>query len=146
VEEMTVGRICVREVVVGSPNQTVTDAACRMAEHDVGSLVVINAERRPIGVLTDRDVALRCVAAGKEPNSTSVSSVMTTPIVSVHESTPIEVALDRMAGIHTRRLAVVDDDERLVGILAMDDVLELLLEEAESIGKILAKGNPLFEG
>jgi CBS domain-containing protein len=117
-----------------------------MAEHDVGTIVVVDAERRPVGVLTDRDIALRCVAQEKDPKATSVGSVMTAPIVSVSESTAIESALARMAGIHARRLAVVDAEDRLIGILAMDDVLELLIEEAELVGKILAKRHPTLEG
>lgn len=62
---------------------------------------------------------------------------MSAPVTSVHESMPIETALARMVGAHARRLVVVDDDERLVGILALDDVLELLVEELTSIGKLL---------
>jgi CBS domain-containing protein len=62
---------------------------------------------------------------------------MSAPVTCVHESTPIETALARMVGAHARRLVVVDDDEQLVGILALDDVLELLAEELASVGKLL---------
>lgn len=65
---------------------------------------------------------------------------MSAPVNCVHESTPIESALARKAGVHLRRLAVVDDEERLVGILALDDVLELLAEELTSVGKLLRRG------
>ena len=56
---------------------------------------------------------------------------------SLQESSPIETALERMAGLQVRRLAIVDDEERLVGILALDDVVELLAEEATSISRLL---------
>jgi CBS domain-containing protein len=62
---------------------------------------------------------------------------MSAPATCVHEATPIETALARMAGVRARRLVVVDDDGRLVGILALDDILELLAEELTSIGKLL---------
>jgi CBS domain-containing protein len=91
----------------------------------------------PLGVLTDRDIALRCVAPGLSPDSTAISDVMTKPIACVHEAMPIETALSQMAGAQVRRLAVTDDEDQLVGILALDDILELLAEEAETIGRLI---------
>ena len=134
---MSVGAICIRSVHVASPEESVRRAAARMAEADVGTLVVLGADRRPVGILTDRDIALRCVARGLDPESTEVGGVMSTPLTCVRESTPIESGLARMAGAHARRLVVVDDEERLVGLLALDDVLELLAEEATTVGKLV---------
>ena len=67
---------------------------------------------------------------------------MTAPAVCIPESTPIEDALSRMVGIPARRLVVTDADGRLAGILALDDVAELLAEEAERIGRLLARRGP----
>jgi CBS domain-containing protein len=129
---------------VASPEETVRAVATRMAGSGVGTVVVMGEDRKPLGILTDRDVAVRCVAERRDPDATDVRSVMSVPVRCVHESTPIESALARMAGAHARRLAVVDDEGRLVGILALDDVLDLLAEEATSIGKLLTqrKGAP----
>ncbi len=99
--------------------------------------MVLDEERRPIGVLTDRDVAVRCVSRGLDAEAATVSEVMSVPTSSVHEDTPIESALRLMAGARTRRSLVVDSDGRLVGVLALDDVLELLAEEAEAIGELI---------
>jgi CBS domain-containing protein len=129
--------ICVRSVQVASPEETVRAVAARMADADVGTVVVLGEDRKPAGILTDRDIALRCVAQRRDPDATEVGSVMSAPVTCVHESTPIGTALARMVGAHARRLVVVDDDEQLVGILALDDVLELLVEELTSIGKLL---------
>ena len=134
---MSVGAICVRSVQVASPAETVRAVTARMADAGVGTVVVLGEDRKPVGILTDRDIALRCVAQRRDPDTTEVGSVMSVPVTCVHEATPIETALARMAGVHARRLAVVDDDERLVGILALDDVLELLAEELTSVGKLL---------
>lgn len=131
-----------REVVVAAPTDSVRDVAALMAEREVGTVVVVDAERRPLGVLTDRDVTVRCVARERDPDATPVSALMTAPMISVRESTPIETALERMEGIYARRLAVVDGDGRLAGILTLDDVLELLVEEAGSIGRLLAQRSP----
>jgi len=136
---MSVGAICARTVQVAAPHETVRTVAERMARTGVGTVVVLDPDRRPVGVLTDRDIAVRCVAEKREPDTTAVRDVMSAPVASIHESTPIETALARMTGVRTRRLAIVDDEERLVGILALDDVLELLAEEAATIGKLLGQ-------
>jgi CBS domain-containing protein len=134
---MSAGAICVRSVQVASPDESVKAVARRMAERDVGTVVVLGEGDRPVGILTDRDLVLRCIARDRDPDATEAGEVMTAPVNHVHESTPIETALAQMAGAHARRLVVVDDDERLVGILALDDVIELLSEELASVGKLV---------
>lgn len=136
---MSVGRICVRQVLTASPEECVREAALRMMQREVGALVVIDLERRPVGILTDRDIALRCVAEGRDPDATQIATLMSAPVARVRESSTIEGALAEMARLRVRRLPVVDDDGRLLGILAFDDVLELLAEEAETVGRLLAK-------
>lgn len=136
---MSVGSICVRSVQIATPRESVRAVARRMAKAEVGTVVILGEAKRPLGILTDRDVVLRCVAEEHDPDSTQVREVMTTPATCVPESTPIEAALARMAGAHVRRLVVVDEKERLVGILALDDVLELLAEEAATIGRLLSR-------
>lgn len=139
---MTAGRICVRSVQTAAPDETVRQAARRMAQARVGSLVVVGPDQRPLGILTDRDLVLRCVADERNPDETQVGEVMTAPVDRVHESTPIETALSRMEGVDSRRLVVVDDEDRLAGLLALDDVLELLAEEAATIGRLVGEHLP----
>ena len=136
---MSVGSICVRTVQTASPDETVLEAARRMAREKTGTLVVLDLERLPIGILSDRDVMVRCVAEGKDASSTAVSELMSTPVASVRDSMPIEEALAQMATCRVRRVPVVDNDDHLVGILALDDVIELLVEEAGTIGRLLAR-------
>ncbi len=142
---MTAGRICVRAVHVAAPEDSVRDAARRMREADVGTLIVIDDKRNPMGVVTDRDVALRCVAEDRDPDATQVAAVMTAPVLCVYESTPSEEALQRMAGIAARRLAVTDEQGHRAGILALDDVVELMAKEAETIGRLLQRRHPPLE-
>lgn len=136
---MSAGRLCIRSVVLAAPDDSAAVAARRMRDEAVGTLVVLDPDHRPLGILTDRDIVVRCVAEGRNPETSVVSDFMTKPAACVHESTPIETALARMAGLAARRLLVIDDSARLVGILALDDVLELLAEEAESIGRLLSR-------
>jgi len=136
---MSVGRICTRTVVTASPDESVLEAARRMEAHNVGTVVVVGAGAEPVGVLTDRDITLRCVARELDPRSTPVAAVMTGAVRTVTEATPIEEALAVMAGVGTRRLVVSGAEGELVGLLSLDDVIELLVEEAESIGRLLRK-------
>ena len=141
---MSVGRICSRLVVTVSSVESVRVAARRMAENGVGTLVVANLDGviQASGIVTDRDIAVRCVAESLDPDRTPVSRVMTAPAGSVDESTPIEEAVRMMASAATRRLIVTGDDHRLIGILSLDDVLDLLVEEIESVGRLLKKQVP----
>ena len=138
-EPVSVGRICVRTVIVADPKETARDAARRMTREGVGALVVVDDARRPIGIVTDRDLMARCVADGLDPAATALAAVMSAPARTVRESTEIEEALKLMARIHVRRLPVVDPEDRLVGILSLDDVLDLLAEESATIGRLLAR-------
>ncbi len=133
---MSVGAVCTRTVITVAPNESVRGAAKRMADNEVGTLVILDAHERPIGIITDRDISVRCVARDLNPDTTPVAAVMTSPVMAVTEATPIEDALTKMARVKARRLVVTGRRERLVGILALDDVLELLVEEVGTIGHI----------
>jgi CBS domain-containing protein len=143
---MSVGKICSRVLATASPDETVRAAARRMAEYEVGDLVVLDVDRhtRAIGMVTDRDIVLRCVAAKLDPDQTRVADVMTAPAQAVAETTSIEGALSLMAKTGTRRLVVTGDGERVVGIVSLDDVLQLLSEEAGAIGRLVKRQTPLI--
>jgi CBS domain-containing protein len=139
---MPVGRICLREIDLAEPGESVLEAARRMQERRVGTLVIVDDLGKPLGLLTDRDLALRVVAAGGDPRTTSVGAVMTEHPKTVSESTPIESALSLMRSGAFRRLPVVNDDGKLVGIVTLDDVLGLLAEEFALIGGLLEREAP----
>ncbi len=141
---MSAGKICSRVVATASPNESVREAARRMAVNGVGTLVVLEVDglTRAAGMVTDRDIAIRCVAGGLDPDKTPVSKIMTAPARSVDQHTPIEEAVSAMARSATRRLVVTDEAHQAVGILSLDDVLDLLVREAGSIGRLLEKQTP----
>ena len=136
---MSAGAICTRLIQIMSPDDSVLEAARLMQKESVGTVIVVGDGRRPLGIVSDRDVTVRCVAEGRDPAGTTVRQLMTGPVAGVSETTPIEDALRRMASMQTRRLLVVDREGALVGVLSLDDVLELLAEEAVSIGRIVAR-------
>jgi CBS domain-containing protein len=115
-----------------------------MAEYDVGTVVVLEGDRldHAAGLLTDRDVAVRCLAQRLNPDETTVSQVMTAPVHTVSEDTPIEEAVAHMAGVGVRRLVVTGEQGRVVGILSLDDVMEVLVGEMNAIGRVLEKQQP----
>jgi CBS domain-containing protein len=139
---MSVGRICLREVDLAEPGESVVEAARRMGERRVGTLVIVDGAGRPVGLVTDRDLAVRVVATGRDPRAISVGEVMTERPQIVSEGTPIESALSLMRSGSFRRLPVVNEDGKLVGILSFDDVLALLAEEFALIGALLAREAP----
>lgn len=134
---MSVGRICCREVQLAAADETVVAAARRIGEERVGTLLVLNEAKEPIGLITDRDLVLRVIATGKDPQTTHVEEIMTRAPKVIREDTPIEAALGLMRTGSFRRLPVVNQLGELVGILSLDDVLALLAEEFAYIGSVV---------
>ena len=139
---MSVERIYVNAVDIALDHEPVHIAAQRMHDHKVGCLVVVDVEHHPIGIVTDRDLMVRVLARGADPAKTAVRQVMTSPALSVSKDTPIETAITLMRAGACRRLAVVDEDSKLCGIVTLDDVMHLIAEECEEIGYLLTKESP----
>ncbi len=141
---MAVGKICSRVMATASPLESIRTGARRMAEHGVGTLVILQADgrARATGIVTDRDVAIRCVAGGLDPETTPLSEVMTQPVRSVNENTAIEEAILEMARGATRRLVVTGEHEEPVGILSLDDVLDLVIGEFGPVRTLLQRQGP----
>jgi CBS domain-containing protein len=126
---MHVSELCTQKVETAAPDTRAQEAARLMARTGVGTLVIVDDLRRPLGILTDRDVMARIVAEDLSSRNTRVSEVMSGPVAWIHAERPLDDALEEMARLRVRRLAVVDSRERLVGVLALDDVLLAALEE-----------------
>ena len=139
---MSIGRICSRATHLADLEESAQAAADRMQDQNVGTLVVVDPDRKPIGILTDRDLAVRVVAPALDARTTTVGQVMTSHPQWVREETPIEDAVATMRSLGIRRLPVVDGRERLVGIVSADDVLELLAQELENLGRIAGSSRP----
>ena len=117
---MKVGEIMTRGVEIASPDDTVQQAASRMTELDVGVLPVGENDRL-VGMLTDRDIAIRAVAQGKGPD-TKVREAMTPEVRYVFEDQDLEDAVRSMGENKVRRLPVMSREKRLVGIVSFGDV------------------------
>ena len=105
---MSVGRICVRSVDVAQVDERATIAAERMHARNVGTLVIVDKEQRPLGVVTDRDLVVRVLAKSWDPDETTLGEVMNRLPHTANEEMPIEEALGIMRSGPFRRLPVVN--------------------------------------
>ncbi len=106
------------------PTDTVDKVAKLMKKEDIGSIPVINNEkaRELVGIVTDRDLALKIVADGKDAKSTKVQEAMTRKVVTCRVDDDLQKALDSMSKHQLRRLPIVDSNNSIVGIIAQADV------------------------
>jgi CBS domain-containing protein len=139
---MAVGSISVRNVDTARPKESVAVGAERMHQRAVGALVVVNDADQVIGIVTDRDFVSRVLAKGRNPTTTSIRDVMTLSPKTITEGTPIETALLAMRAGRFRRLPVVDQDNKLIGLITLDDILMLLAEEFSQVGRLLKRETP----
>ncbi len=125
----------VREIMTENPaccteNTTIQEAAQMMAECDCGAVPVIESTevKRPIGMVTDRDITVRLVARGQNPIEMTVADAMTEQAITIKADADVEEAARLMKEHQLRRLVVVDEDEAVVGILAQADLARMGFE------------------
>ena len=135
-----------RDVHLATPGQSIRDVARTMAEIDAGVLPVGENDRL-VGMITDRDIAVRAVALGKGPE-TPVRDVMSTETVMYcFEDDDMDAVARNMGDVKVRRLPVVDREKRLVGIISIGDVAQREQKAAgRSMEKIATKGGPHDQG
>lgn len=119
---MSIERLIERNVQTIRADESCAKAAARMREANVGSLVVTTVEDVPIGILTDRDLALR-VVGDELPADTPVGDVMTADPIFLRETTNLADVVATMREQRLRRMIVVDEGGRLCGIVTMDDLV-----------------------
>jgi len=109
--------------------------------------VVVGEDRQPRGIITDRDIMVRCVAEARNPSSTAVSEIMSSPVRTLHEASPLDEGLQAMQRVKARRLVITDDDGVLAGILSIDDILTVVAEQVDRIGAVLeTQGREVLKG
>lgn len=130
---MKISEIMTSDVQIATPEQTVREAAKIMAEIDAGVLPVSENDRL-IGMITDRDIAVRCVGEGRGPDA-KVREVMTKEVKYCFDDQEIEEVAENMGEQQLRRLPVIDRNKRLVGIVSLADIAAA--EEADVSGDAL---------
>ena len=122
-----------KSVVTVRPTETIEQAAEAMEAHRVGAIVVTE-QQRPVGIVTDRDIAMAMALRGAS-GTTAVQDVMTCPVTTVSQDQGIFDVTRQMMENALRRVPVVDDRGRLVGLVALDDLLVLLSRELDNLTK-----------
>lgn len=118
---MQIAEIMTREVQLASPQQTLQEAARLMSELDVGAIPVADNDRL-VGMLTDRDICVRAVAAGRSPKQCKVGEVMSAEVKYVFEDETTEDLARNMGTLQVRRMPVLNRDKYLVGIVSLGDL------------------------
>lgn len=134
---MQISRIATLAVVRTSPSAPALEAAELMKFHDVG-MIVVEEEKRTLGVVTDRDIATRIVADGLDPRKTVVRDVMSHPAIWLYEDAQIEDAVHLMSRQQVRRVVVLNHKREAVGVLSLDDLASYTGGD-ETAGRILEK-------
>jgi CBS domain-containing protein len=128
---MTIGELCSRNVVIAESHESAAAVAALMASHHVGSIVIVDGvpdRRVPVGIVTDRDLALTIVAGDRSASQTAVARVMTPQPYVAQEDQDVYEVLHQMRARGLRRVPVVDRSGFLQGIFTFDDLVELTAE------------------
>ena len=137
---MPVGEICNRDVIIVRREDTIFAAAKLMRQNHVGDVVVVDergGSRLPVGIVTDRDLVVEIMATELDQKVITVGDIMIEELVTVKESLGVFEAIQYMRAKAVRRLPVVDEQGALVGILTLDDLLQLLSEELAAIARLI---------
>lgn len=118
---MKIKDIMSKDVQVASPDTPMHEIAKLMQKHDCGCVIVVDNDRL-VGMITDRDIALRCVAKSHDPEGTSAKEVMTHEILYCKETDSADDVARNMSKNKVRRLPVLNDEKRLVGIVSLGDL------------------------
>lgn len=134
------GSVATPIVVAATPETTAVQAAHLMRQHHVGSLVVVDAgatSGRPVGIVTDRDLVLAVMAEGLDANVFTVGDIMSTDLATVAAGASLLDAVALLRQRRLRRLIVLDDAGRVVGLVAFEDLHEALVGELGALAEAL---------
>ncbi len=126
-----------RNVVTVSPTAALSEAAYLMMNEDIGALVVVDGEARPVGIITDRDLVVSAIAEGINPDEITVEEIMTKDPVTVEEDTDLFEMLSVLSENSIRRLPVTRGI-KLVGIVSVDDLIVVVATELVNLAMALS--------
>lgn len=137
---MPIAELCTAQVIIAERDETVLAAAKLMRQHNVGTVVVIEkhgSRRKPIGIVTDRDLVMEIIAEEVDPSFIRVGDIMAPELASIDDNCGIFEAIRYMRHQAVRRLPVVDESGSLIGIVSVDDLLAVLADELSALGQLV---------
>lgn len=139
---MTLKTICNREVVIAQKNDTLLEAAKLMREYHTGDVVIVekrNGLNYPVGIVTDRDIVIEVIAKEIDGNSLTLGDVMYRELTLAKEHDDIHETIQIMRQKGIRRLPVIDDNGALIGIITLDDLIDLIAEQLKNLAELIGK-------
>ena len=139
---MHIGEICTRDVVCAAVDTSVAAVAKLMRQYHVGDVIVMRndgGKRAPLGIVTDRDIVLSVVAAELAPATLAIGDIMGQRLVTAGEDEDVFDVIQRMRNIGVRRMPIVDAEGALIGIVSIDDILEVLAEEMTELARLISR-------
>lgn len=122
------------EVVTASPDASASELAERMGDYAVGCVVIVDEDRHPLGVVTDRDLLCRVIARSGDGHKVQATSIMSQPPVTAETNEPVESVIERMRSAAVRRIVVVREG-RVHGLVSVDDLVVELGRELDDLGE-----------
>ncbi len=113
-----------KNVVVAKPGDNVSDMAKLMSDKEIGSVIVVDDNMCPLGIVTEGDIVRKVIAEGKDPKTTAAKDIMTTPAITITDDIELSSAARLMAVKHIKKLCIVSLDGRLKGIMTEGDVIK----------------------
>jgi CBS domain-containing protein len=130
--------VMTKEVVTCTPEDTIIDVARMMKNEDIGPVLIVdnNDSRTLVGIITDRDIVLKVIADGQDPRTTPVGEAMSKKLVTCRPDDDLDTAMKAMAQFQLRRIPVVEENMRLVGIISQAD-LATRVDAPERTGEVV---------
>jgi signal-transduction protein with cAMP-binding, CBS, and nucleotidyltransferase domain len=122
-----------RRIVSVAPDTRVSEVALRMAKEDVGAILVLDDDQTPRGIVTDRDIVVRCVAENVDVNDCTIEQILSEPIEVVRETDGVFDCIRKMNEAKVRRIPVVNEQGEAVGIISFGDLIALLGRELSEL-------------
>lgn len=139
---MTLKTLCNREVLIAGKEDGILEAAKLMRDYHAGNVVIVedkNGARHPVGIVTDRDIVIELIAKNIDTDSVKLGDLMCRDIVIAQEDDDVFDAMKMMRQKGIRRLPVVDKAGALVGIITVDDLIDLVAEQVSDLAGIIGK-------
>ena len=140
---MNVGELCIREVVITEKDSSIRQVARLMREYHVGDVIVVeemNNDCIPVGIITDRDIAIELIAEDVDLNTITVGDAMSFDLLTALEEDDIFTLIERMQVKGVRRVPVVNANGGLEGIISVDDLIDVFSEQMVNFVKLFFRG------
>lgn len=133
---MNIGRICSRVTIIAEVGDSLLETARLMRKHHVGSLIIVSSKQdgsRPVGIITDRDIVVQAISEEINLDSVIAGDIMSSDLLIAREDDDLFDTFESMCLKGVRRVPVVNEEGLLIGILSVDDLLEVIVDEMKNL-------------